>query len=125
MRNRVFAALWFFASALWLWFWEGVRANIYERVNYLINPYLDSITVEALTHYAVPAVLAGIGLAILWGSRPDVLRGKMPLQIFLERDSISQQYGIQTFPGIIYIQVSVTALRACSLVSSLLLNGLR
>ena len=111
MRNQIFAALWLFASAAWLWFWEGVRANIYERVNHVVNPYLDSITIETLTHYAVPTVLAGIGFAILWWNRSDAFRSKSPIQIFLERDSISEQYGIQTFPEVAYIQASVTASR--------------
>ena len=31
--------------------------------------------------------------------------------MFLERDSQSDQFGIQTFPGVVYIQIAVTASR--------------
>jgi hypothetical protein len=40
-------------------------------------------------------------------SRPAILRLDSPLRLFLERDSQSEQFGIQTFPGVTYIQVAV------------------
>ena len=46
---------------------------------------------------------AGI-LSLIFGPRH-------PIKFFLERDSSTDLYGIQTFPGIDYIQISVTASR--------------
>ena len=65
--------------------------------------HIDPISITLTCVGGVAAMFALTQIGPAWTQL------KPPLNIFLERDSDSDQYGIQTFPTITYVQISVTA----------------
>jgi hypothetical protein len=96
------AAVWHPASP---YVYEFARAVIYERVWHMMAPHV-SVAVPGLFQYGPTFGLVAIGLAFFWPGRPAALRWK-PVRTFLERDAATDQYGIQHFSGIAYIQLTI------------------
>jgi len=69
--------------------------------------------IESFLWSFAPLVLVSIATLILveraFGWVGAIFGGAGPLRLFLERDSVTNQAGIQTFPQITYIQISVAA----------------
>jgi hypothetical protein len=95
----------FLASAANVYFWEFIRAVLYEKGLYAMS---EHGVLAIVADYGITTALALTGLLFFWPSRPEILRWR-PIRIFLERDSVSDLMGIQTFPAVKYIQASVTA----------------
>jgi hypothetical protein len=94
----------FLAGAANTYLWEFIRAALYEKGLHMLSPHS---LVDYLANYGLTAALVGGGVWLYWPSRPEILRWR-PLRIFLEKDSVTDLRGIQTFPGISYIQPSIT-----------------
>jgi len=105
---RVFFAFCaYVAGLLQNYFWEFIRAGLYEKGLHMMAPHMEGLSIESVVHYGSTLALIGTGTWLIWPSRPEILR-RRPISIFLERDSESDRFGIQTFPEISYIQLSIT-----------------
>jgi hypothetical protein len=104
-----FAWCLFVIAGLQSYFWEFVRSILYERGWHMLAPAAEGVGIDTVVHYSLTIALIGGGTWLFWPSRPAFMRRK-PFQLFLERDSESDQLGIQTFPAITYIQVAVSAM---------------
>jgi hypothetical protein len=58
-------------TALWIYFWEWIRSQIYERVQHMLAPYFEWLTLDVLGKYGPPAVFAGVGCLLFWLTRPQ------------------------------------------------------
>lgn len=103
------------------WVFEFLRTFVfYDPASHMLKDAIAGTSPAMLVDYGVTIALVVGGAAILWPTRPEFFR-RGHLSVFLERDSASNQYGIQTFSGITYIQCSVTtdvSLTKCQVWSS-------
>jgi hypothetical protein len=99
-----FGLLIFLAGPIYHYFWEFIRAALYDRGLHMLSPHGSP---ELAANYGLTLALVGVGIWLYWPTRPEVLRFH-PICFFLERDSVSELMGVQTFPQISYIQVSIT-----------------
>lgn len=109
--RRFFSICFVLLAAAQNYWWEFVRAIFYEEGWHMLSEHVGPFTVNGLAHYGLTAALLGVGLYLYWPWRPAFLRSGEP-EFFLERDPHTGRYGIQTFPGVIYIQVSVRTKKA-------------
>jgi hypothetical protein len=114
-----------YARAVFKWLVLGAAAAIFWGAFIELLHLWDWYPERRLAEFAVSApllihqraalwllviILAAITLvAMHWGPLLWTIGRGHHLHTFLERDSESDQLGIQTFPGITYIQISVTA----------------
>jgi hypothetical protein len=93
----------FLAAALWLL--EGVSEHaLFGAVTDVLAHYFG----ETAARDGIAAALVFAGIVLAWPTRPMFLR-HASLRFSLQRDSGSDQIGIQTFPEISYIQVSLVS----------------
>jgi hypothetical protein len=107
--RRFLAFCAFVAAATPHWWWEFVRSFIlYEPASHFLKEQVAAMSVDTIIQVASGITFAGLGTWLIWPSRPELLK-IAKLKMFLERDSESDQIGIQTFPALTYIQISVTS----------------
>jgi hypothetical protein len=68
----------FVVTALWIYFWEWIRSQIYERVQHTLAPYFEWLTLDELGRYGPPAVFIGVGLWLFWLTRPQTATANAP-----------------------------------------------
>jgi hypothetical protein len=61
----------FIASSLWIYFWEWIRSQLYERAQHMLAPYFEWLTWDQLGRYGPPAIFVVIGLCLFWWTRPN------------------------------------------------------
>jgi hypothetical protein len=61
----------FVVPALWIYFWEWIRSQIYERAQHMLAPYFDWVTPEAAAKYLPPLLFVSAGLWLFWSTRPE------------------------------------------------------
>ena len=78
----------------------------------MLKEHVAGISLDTLANYATTVALLCVAAVIWWPSRPSALR-RPAARLFLERRlSHSDLNGIQTFPAISYIQISVTVAKS-------------
>lgn len=112
--RQALATISYVLSATSHWWWEFVRTFVfYEPASHMLREQFTGMSIDTLVQVGAAVFFAGIGTVLIWPSRPNFMRwGQSVFDVFLERDSRSDQYGIQTFPTITYIQISIRCSRA-------------
>ena len=60
----------FVVTALWIYFWEWIRSQIYERAQHMLGSYFEWVTPDVTAKYLPPAVFILVGLWLFWSTRP-------------------------------------------------------
>jgi hypothetical protein len=76
IRGRIVAVAGFLASGLYTYFWEFIRAAIYDRVLHMLNPHAEWLA-ALFFQYGVPCLLVAGGLGFYWWTRPHKPLGKV------------------------------------------------
>src|SRR5436309_7076077 len=70
MLKRWLALGSFVGSSLWIYFWEWIRSQVYERAQHMLAPYFHWLTLDELGRYGPPAIFIMVGLFLFWRTRP-------------------------------------------------------
>jgi hypothetical protein len=84
MLRRLFGLASFLAGSLWIFSWEFVRSLFYERASHMLNPYIEGVTLDQVTHWGPPTVLTVVGLWLFFKTRSKAAintRGALPAEM--------------------------------------------
>src|ERR1700681_1732128 len=70
MLKRWLALAWFIGSSLWIYFWEWIRSQLYERAQHMLAPYFEWLTLDELGRYGPPFLFIALGSYLFWLTRP-------------------------------------------------------
>lgn len=61
----------FVVTSLWIYFWEWIRSQVYERVQRTLTPYLEWLTLDHIARFGPPVIFAALGFWLFWKTRPE------------------------------------------------------
>jgi hypothetical protein len=61
----------FVIPALWIYFWEWIRSQLYERAQHMLAPYFEWVTPDTAAKYLPPLLFVMAGLWLFWSTRPE------------------------------------------------------
>jgi hypothetical protein len=91
MRQRLKVLVWWCGAAIWAWSWEFVRSLFYERGSHMLNPLIDSASLDQILHWVPPLIFAGIGFVLFWKMRPVAVPAAQTLESYSPNRSLKPQ----------------------------------